>query len=85
MTVAQVDGISQTNKARVSKECALWGDSVYGAFFCYALTRAHLALCAAAILRRAATDKVRFAGAVLLDFALPFVWVCVRTFAHRAL
>ena len=49
------------------------------------MTRAHLALCAAAILRRAATDKVRFAVAVPLDFALLFVWDCVRTFAHRAL
>ena len=48
-------------------------------------TFAHLALCAAAILRRAATDKVRFAVAVPLDFALLFVWDCMRTFAHRAL
>jgi class 3 adenylate cyclase len=58
----------------------------YGAFFpCFALTCAHLARCAAAILRRAASDIVRFAGlALLVGFNDPG---CDPFFtrAHRAL
>src|SRR5438128_10375140 len=57
----------------------------YAAFFCCALTRAHRALCAAAILRRAAADKVRFVVTMPLDFPALLVSDCVRTFAHRAL
>jgi hypothetical protein len=55
----------------------------YAADFCCARTLAHLALCAAAIFRRAAAERIRLTGALLAavpdDFAPP------RTFAHRAL
>jgi hypothetical protein len=57
---------------------------LYTAFFLPALTFAHLALCAAAILLRADADMVRLAGAELEVFAAarcaPF-----RVFAHLAL
>jgi hypothetical protein len=49
---------------------------------CCALTLAHLALCAAAILRRAATESIRLAGALPADFTAEPDAPRVR--AHRA-
>jgi hypothetical protein len=59
---------------------------IQAAFFgCCALTCAHLARCAVAILRLAATESVRFTRAV--PATLPGCAECgpFRTFAHRAL
>jgi len=55
----------------------------YAAFFCwFALTCAHLARCALAILRRAWTDRVRFTGALLT--ATGADGDLLRAFAHLA-
>jgi hypothetical protein len=57
---------------------------LYAAFFCSALTFAHLALCAAAILFLPAADMVRLAGAELVVFRADIDCERPRTFAHRA-
>src|ERR1700730_16865088 len=57
-------------------------EQVYAVFFC-CLTFAHLARCAAAILRRADADIVRLPG--FRPFAIGTTFCCPLTFDHRAL
>jgi hypothetical protein len=58
----------------------------YAAFLvCWAFTRAHLALAAAAILLRPSGDNLRFAGALPVDLAAEIGCDPFRNFAHLAL
>ena len=71
------------------KCCTLFGDIpvrpnlYYFPFFCFALTRAHLARCAAAIFLRAATDMVRL-GFGARPFAFAHHAFCARLIRLRA-
>src|SRR5947207_845060 len=57
---------------------------IYAADFCCARTLAHRALCAAAIFRRAAAERIRPTGALLGAFAVAES-LPPRALAHRAL
>lgn len=58
---------------------------VYAAFFCWALTRAHLALAAAAILFRPSADNLRVCEIDVAVLAVAVDCGPLRSFAHLAL
>jgi hypothetical protein len=77
-----VERFTSSSKAR--RILAAGSPRCYAAFFCCALTAAHLARCAAAILFLPAAEIVCLAEADPTNFATNVGCDCFRTLAHRA-